>query len=290
MICHDYNVSRRQNNYNLSLSSQFSSSTTSHPFKSSSDHFNNYKTSNSANWDRPSLQSSITSKYEERMQTLPTNFISSYPLSRSYTEAHRFESPSRYSAPAPYKYNPPPPTYSTPMLSTARYASPAPMLTTSRYASPAPVLSTSRYSSPAPISTRYSSPSTNLTRYSSPAPLTLTRYSSSQNQSGFSSRRLSDMRPPPPRPRELPPTPPRPLRRHYPLPPPSFPDAMIAVSKRLRNRSASPAPRYADLQIARRPSLVNAALGRETPTRESIRRSLVGSASSSYIYSSSRQL
>jgi hypothetical protein len=112
------------------------------------------------------------------------------------------------------------------------------------------------------------------------------RNSYSQNQSGLSTRRILDMRPPPPKPRELPPTPPRPLRRHYPLPPPSFPEAMIAVSKRLRNRSASPSPRYADLQIARRPSLVN----RETPTRESIRRSLVGSASSSYIYSSSRQL
>ena len=47
----------------------------------------------------------------------------------------------------------------------------------------------------------------------------------------------------------LPPSLPRQVKHHYPLPPPSFPDAMIAVSKRLRNRSISPSPQYAQLQV-----------------------------------------
>ena len=47
----------------------------------------------------------------------------------------------------------------------------------------------------------------------------------------------------------LPPASPKVVRHHYPLPPPSFPDAMISVSKRLRNRSISPSPQYAALQV-----------------------------------------
>ena len=47
----------------------------------------------------------------------------------------------------------------------------------------------------------------------------------------------------------LPPTLPKVVKHHYPLPPPSFPDAMISVSKRLRNRSVSPSPQYAALQV-----------------------------------------
>ena len=47
----------------------------------------------------------------------------------------------------------------------------------------------------------------------------------------------------------LPPSIPKVVKHHYPLPPPSFPDAMISVSKRLRNRSVSPSPQYAALQV-----------------------------------------
>ena len=48
----------------------------------------------------------------------------------------------------------------------------------------------------------------------------------------------------------IPPTLPKVVKHHYPLPPPSFTDAMISVSKRLRNRSVSPSPQYAALQVA----------------------------------------
>lgn len=70
----------------------------------------------------------------------------------------------------------------------------------------------------------------------------------------------------------LPPLPPKQVKHHYPLPPPSFPDAMVSVSKRLRNRkSVSPTPQYAQLQLGSRPGLVNAALGRDSPSKETIR-------------------
>ena len=69
----------------------------------------------------------------------------------------------------------------------------------------------------------------------------------------------------------LPPLPPRPIKHHYPLPPPSFPEAMVSVSKRLRNRSVSPTPQYAQLQLGSRPGLVNAALGRESPSLDAMR-------------------
>jgi hypothetical protein len=131
---------------------------------------------------------------------------------------------------------------------------------------------------PAPVTTRYSSPARSSSLVRAESPMTSSRFATT-SASASHLRWLNEMRPPPPKPRELPPAPPRTIRRHYPIPPPSFPDAMIAVSKRLRNRSASPSPRYADLQISRRPSLVNVALGRETPSRESIRRSLGGTAS-----------
>jgi len=70
----------------------------------------------------------------------------------------------------------------------------------------------------------------------------------------------------------LPPLPPKQVKHHYPLPPPSFPDAMVSVSKRLRNRrSVSPTPQYAQLQLGSRPGLVNAALGRDSPSKETLR-------------------
>ena len=75
----------------------------------------------------------------------------------------------------------------------------------------------------------------------------------------------------------LPPLPPKQIKHHYPLPPPSFPDAMVSVSKRLRNRrSVSPTPQYAQLQLGTRPALVNAALGRESPSKETIRMMYTG--------------
>ena len=241
-------------------------------------------------------QQSLTSKFEQSLAMSTSRVVSSYPLSRSYTQAFRpsTENRSRYD---PVKTTTTTSTYST------RYTSPAPL--TSRYSSPAPLTSSSYSRSILPMSDpiRYTSParSSSLIRTEMPSSRFLSSSSTSlmpsssssssmSSTSSYSLRRLNEMRPPPPKPRELPPAPPRPIRRHYPIPPPSFPDAMIAVSKRLRNRSASPAPRYSDLQISRRPSLVNVALGRETPSRESIRRSLAGSASSSYVYSSSRHL
>lgn len=70
----------------------------------------------------------------------------------------------------------------------------------------------------------------------------------------------------------IPPTLPKVVKHHYPLPPPSFPDAMVSVSKRLRNRSVSPSPQYAALQLGSRPIIINAALDRPTPSKEMIRR------------------
>lgn len=174
---------------------------------------------------------SSSSKFEDRLPMASNTYIhSSYPLSRSYSEANKI----RYESPAPLSTR-----YISPAPGSVRYNNIVPMYTAPvRYTSPAPV--PIRYASPAPVSSRYTSPApASLTRYSSPAP----------GLSQLSARRLSDMRPPPPKPRDLPPAPPRPVRRHYPLPPPSFTDAMVAVSKRLRNRSASPVPRYADLQV-----------------------------------------
>ncbi|XP_040571111.1 uncharacterized protein [Lepeophtheirus salmonis] len=63
-------------------------------------------------------------------------------------------------------------------------------------------------------------------------------------------------------------------QRHYPLPPPSFPDAMIAVSKRLRNRSKSPCPQYSDLGVSSRPRIQSAALGHYAPTKYLIKSNL----------------
>ena len=221
-----YNLSRRQVTFN---DSSIGGSKASYLYNKSvpaMDLNTNYHRPSSYNSSYKTSYSS-SSKFEDRIPMASTTYVhSSYPLSRSYSEANkiRYESPARYISPAPgsVRYNNVVPMYTAPV----RYTSPAPVPI--RYASPAPV--SYRYTSPAPVS---------LTRYSSPAP----------SQSQLSARRLSDMRPPPPRPRDLPPAPPRPVRRHYPLPPPSFTDAMVAVSKRLRNRSASPAPRYADLQV-----------------------------------------
>jgi len=84
--------------------------------------------------------------------------------------------------------------------------------------------------------------------------------------------------------RELPPAPPRPKVKHYPLPPPSYPEGMIAVSRRLRNRSASPAPSYSELQLSSRPAIVPAALGRPSPSREMIRMTLCGPPLRQYHY------
>jgi len=99
---------------------------------------------------------------------------------------------------------------------------------------------------------------------------------------------VSPPSPPPMTPRrslaKLPPLPPRQIKHHYPIPPPSFPDAMVSVSKRLRNRSVSPTPaNYAQLQLGSRPGLINAALGiSDSPTKESIRRSLGGGGAGLY--------
>lgn len=76
--------------------------------------------------------------------------------------------------------------------------------------------------------------------------------------------------------RELPPQAPKIKVKHYPLPPPSYAEGMIAVSKRLRNRSASPAPNYAELELGKRPALIPAAIGRPSPSREMIRMTVGG--------------
>lgn len=94
-----------------------------------------------------------------------------------------------------------------------------------------------------------------------------------------SSRRNSMTRLPWPEPspiKKLPVAPPKPKIRHYPLPPPSYAEGMVALSRRMRNRSASPAPNYAELEISTRPGLVSAALGRPSPSRDMIRMSICG--------------
>lgn len=108
---------------------------------------------------------------------------------------------------------------------------------------------------------------------------------------GSSSRRgslvLGLPRPEPSPARELlPPRPPKPVVRHYPIPPPSHAEAMISLSKRLRNRSLSPTAHYKELELSTRPALVNAALGRPTPPREMIRRNLVQPSFQAHIPSS----
>ena len=101
------------------------------------------------------------------------------------------------------------------------------------------------------------------------APLTASRRSSIVD-----SRRLPWPEPSPIR--ELPPQAPKIKVKHYPLPPPSYTEGMIAVSKRLRNRSSSPAPNYAELELSKRPALIPAAIGRPSPSREMIRMSMSG--------------
>lgn len=93
------------------------------------------------------------------------------------------------------------------------------------------------------------------------------------------SRRNSFSRLPRPEPspmRELPPTPPKQKIRHYPLPPPSYTEGMIALSRRMRNRSASPAPNYSEMELSTRPAIISAALGRPTPSKEMIRMTICG--------------
>ncbi len=75
--------------------------------------------------------------------------------------------------------------------------------------------------------------------------------------------------------RELPPLP-KPRVKHYPIPPPSYAEGMVALSRRMRNRSQSPAPNYAELGVSSRPEMVSIVLGRPTPSREMIRMSLCG--------------
>jgi len=101
------------------------------------------------------------------------------------------------------------------------------------------------------------------------APLTASR-----RNSIVDSRRLPWPEPSPIR--ELPPQAPKIKIKHYPLPPPSYTEGMIAVSKRLRNRSSSPAPNYAELELSSRPALIPAAIGRPSPSREMIRMSMSG--------------
>lgn len=107
------------------------------------------------------------------------------------------------------------------------------------------------------------------------------------NHSAAGSRRNSISKLPWPEPspvRELPPPIPKQKVKHYPLPPPSYAEGMIAVSRRLRNRSASPAPSYSEMELSTRPSLVSAALGRPSPSRDMIRMTLCGPPLKQYNY------
>lgn len=107
------------------------------------------------------------------------------------------------------------------------------------------------------------------------------------SSSGLSSRRNSVSKLPWPEPspmRELPPSPPKPKIKHYPLPPPSYAEGMIAVSRRLRNRSSSPAPSYSELELSSRPALIPAAIGRPSPSRDMIRMTLCGPPLRQYHY------
>ena len=90
---------------------------------------------------------------------------------------------------------------------------------------------------------------------------------------------------PEPSPRREPPITPKPRVRHYPLPAPSYAEGMISLSRRMRNRSQSPAPNYAELGVSSRPELVSVVLGRPTPSRDMIRMSLCGSAGTMNGYS-----
>jgi len=103
---------------------------------------------------------------------------------------------------------------------------------------------------------------------------------------GSLSRRNSISRLPWPEPspmRELPPAP-KPRIKHYPLPPPKYTEGMLAVSRRLRNRSASPAPNYSEMELSSRPALIPAAIGRPSPSREMIRMTLCGPPLKQYHY------
>jgi len=105
--------------------------------------------------------------------------------------------------------------------------------------------------------------------------------------SSASSRRNSITKLPWPEPspvRDLPPAAPKPKIKHYPLPPPRYEEGMIALSRRLRNRSASPAPNYSELELSNRPALVPAALGRPSPSREMIRMTMCGPPLRQYNY------
>ena len=84
--------------------------------------------------------------------------------------------------------------------------------------------------------------------------------------------------------RDLPPAAPKPKIKHYPLPAPRYEEGMIALSRRLRNRSASPAPNYSELELSHRPAIVSAALGRPSPSREMIRMTMCGPPLRQYNY------
>ena len=110
-----------------------------------------------------------------------------------------------------------------------------------------------------------------------------------QKFSSASSRRnsLSGSKLPWPEPspvRDLPPAAPKAKIKHYPLPPPRYEEGMIALSRRLRNRSASPAPNYSELELSNRPAIVPAALGRPSPSREMIRMTMGGPPFRQYNY------
>ena len=110
-----------------------------------------------------------------------------------------------------------------------------------------------------------------------------------QKFSSASSRRnsLSGSKLPWPEPspvRDLPPAAPKAKIKHYPLPPPRYEEGMIALSRRLRNRSASPAPNYSELELSNRPAIVPAALGRPSPSREMIRMTMCGPPLRQYNY------
>ena len=108
-----------------------------------------------------------------------------------------------------------------------------------RQATPTRTFSTS------PSSSRKSYISNNSANYLTPTtPSTISYLTRSGVGPPRPSARMSSLPP-------LPPTLPKVVKHHYPLPPPSFPDAMISVSKRLRNRSVSPSPQYAALQVNR---------------------------------------
>ena len=97
--------------------------------------------------------------------------------------------------------------------------------------------------SPSPALSRKSSFVTHSSNYLTPTtPATISYLTRSGAGPPRPTARMSSLPP-------LPPSLPKVVKHHYPLPPPSFPDAMISVSKRLRNRSISPSPQYAALQV-----------------------------------------